>query len=94
MLDMLASLPSQEGYMEMDRYRDFRKVFLGSDEGKRVMREILAWGRLFRAPVLGRPIDPYAMAIAHGESNIAKKLLTIIHDEPKEKPQRTGKKPS
>lgn len=92
LLDMLASLPIQEGYTPMDRYRDFRKVFLDSVEGQRVLREIVAWGRLFRAPVLGKPIDPYAMAISYGESNIAKKLLTIIHDEPTEQPQRTRKK--
>lgn len=91
MLDMLASLPSQEGYTPMDRYRDFRKVF-GSDEGKRVLREILSWGRMFRAPLLGKPIDPYAMAVAFGEKNIALKLLATVHSEPPEKQQRTRKR--
>jgi hypothetical protein len=87
MLDMLASLPMQEGNTPMDRYRDFKKVF-GTDEGKRVMLEILSWGRMFRSPVLGKPIDPYAMAVAFGERNIALKLLATVHTEPKDKPTR------
>lgn len=90
-LDMLASLPSQEGYTPMDRYRDFRKVF-GTAEGKKVLREILSWGRLFRSPILGTPIDPYRMSIAFGERNIALKLLATINEEPTEQPQRTRKK--
>lgn len=90
-LDLLASLPSQEGYTPMDRYRDFRKVFLGSVEGKRVLRELLSWGRMFRAPPLGNPIDPPRVFIALGERNIALKLLSAIQDEPTDKPQRTRK---
>lgn len=91
LLDMLASLPSQEDYAPMDRYRDFQKVF-GTDEGKRVLREILSWGRIFRSPVLGKPIDPYAMAVTFGERNMALKLMATIHTEPPDKPQRARKK--
>lgn len=91
-LDMLQSLPTQEGYTPMDRYRDFRKVFLGSEEGKRVLREVLSWGRMFSSPVIGNPVDPYRMSIAFGERNIGLKLLSTINYEPTEKPKRTGKK--
>lgn len=91
LLDELASLPSQENYLPMDRYRDFRKVF-GTTEGKRVLREILSWGRMFRSPVLGKPIDPYAMAVAFGERNMALKLMATVHTEPADKPQRARKK--
>ena len=91
LLEMLENLPSQEGYAPMDRYRDFQKVF-GTDEGKRVLREILSWGRMFRAPILGKPIDPYAMAVAFGERNIALKLMATVHTEPPDKPQRARKK--
>lgn len=90
-LDELASLPSQENYLPMDRYRDFKKVF-GTAEGKRVLREILSWGRMFRSPVLGKPIDPYAMAVAFGERNMALKLMAAVYTEPKDKPQSTRKK--
>jgi hypothetical protein len=91
MLDALAALPSQDGYSPVERYRDFRKVF-STDDGKRVLREILSWGRMFRAPVLGKPIDPYAMAVALGERNIALKLMATVHTEPPDKPQRTTDK--
>ena len=87
-LDILGSLPSQDGYSPMDRYRDFRKVE-STDEGKRVLREILSWGRMFRAPILGKPIDPYAMAVAFGERNIALKLLATLYNEPKEQLSRS-----
>lgn len=83
-LNLILSLPASDQYSRMDAYRDMRKVFLGSDEGKRVLREILSWGRMFRAPILGKPIDPYAMAVAFGERNIALKLLATLYNEPKE----------
>ena len=91
-LDELSGLPSQEGYSPVERHRDFQKVF-GTDDGKRVLREILSWGRMFRSPVLGKPIDPYAMAVAFGERNIALKLLATVHTQPPDKPQRTRKEP-
>ena len=91
LLDSLAALPSQDGFSPVDRYRDFRKVF-GTDEGKRVLREILSWGRMFRAPVLGKPIDPYAMAVAFGERNIALKLMAAVYTQPTDKPTTQRKK--
>jgi hypothetical protein len=94
LLDMLSSLPSQDGYTPMDRYRDFRKLFLGSDEGKRVLREVLSWGRMFRAPALGNPIDSHRMAVAFGERNIALKLMATINIEPTAQPKPTRKKTS
>ena len=91
LLDELAALPSQEGYSPVERYRDFRKVF-STDEGKRVLREILSWGRLFRAPILGKPIDPYAMAVAFGERNLALKLMATVYTQPTDKPSTQRKK--
>lgn len=88
-LEFLASLPANgPGYTDMDRYRDFRKVLMGSDEGKRVLREILSWGHMFKPPVHGRPIDPLAMAIDGGERNMALRLLATVNQEPPERPQR------
>lgn len=91
LLEELAALPSQDGYSPIERYRDFRKVF-GTDEGKRVLREILSWGRMFRAPILGKPIDPYAMAVAFGERNMALKLMATIYTEPVDKPATQSRK--
>ena len=91
LLDALARRLSDENYLPMDRYRDFQKVF-GSVEGKRVLLEILSWGRMFKATVLGGPIDSYAMAVAFGERNMALKLMAAVYIEPKDKPQRTRQK--
>jgi len=91
LLEALMHMPSTEGYLPMDKYRDFRKVFT-TDEGKRVLSEIMSWGRLTHATLLGRPIDPYAMAVAFGERNMALKLLATVLNEPIEKPQQARKR--
>lgn len=94
-LDIIEELlkgTSVDGYSPMDRYRDFKKVF-GTEDGKRVLREIVAWGRLLRPPIMGKPIDPYAMAISLGERNLASKIMAAIHNEPPDKPNRTRKEP-
>ena len=88
--ELLAELPSRAGYSPTDRYRDFRKVF-GTDEGKRVLGEIIDWGRLLRSPLLGNPIDSHAMAIAFGERNMALKLMAAVYTEPLDKPQRSNR---
>ena len=75
----------------MDRYRDFRKVF-GTAEGKRVLNEIVAWGRILRTPVLGKPIDPHAMAVAFGERNLALKIIAAVYIEPVDKPEKQSRK--
>ena len=90
--ELLATLPSRDGYPPMERYRDFRKVF-GTEEGKRVLGEILSWGRILGSPILGRPVDPYAMAIAFGERNMAQKLMAAVYIEPVDKPTTQRKKP-
>ena len=81
-LGMLQALHPVEGYAPMDRYRDFKDVF-STDQGKRVLREILSWGRVFRSPSFSSPIDPYAMAVTFGERNMALKLLATINHEPR-----------
>ena len=91
-LRFLEELPSLEGYTPQDRYRDFRLVF-SSEEGRRIMAEILSWGKLLRAPVLGNPIDPFRLAIYEGNRNIARKLLTTYLSEPTEPQDKQKVKP-
>ena len=88
--ELLANLPSSE-YSPIDRYRDFRKVF-GTAEGKRALNEIVSWGRILRTPVLGKPIDPYAMAVAFGERNMALKIIAAVYTEPVDKPAKQSRK--
>lgn len=89
-LNEIAGLPSEK-YLPKERYHDFRKIFLGSNEGKRVLREIVSWGRLLKQPIIGNPIDPYSMAIQLGERNIALRLLATLFNEPPEPPTRAKK---
>lgn len=91
LLEALTSFPSQQNYTPKDRYHDFRRIFT-SDEGKRVLREILSWGGMFRPSVIGNPVDPYRMAIREGERNMALRLLAAIYNEPPERPEKTGKR--
>ena len=91
-IEILLSLPSSEGYSAKDRYHDFRRVFTGSEEGKRVFREILAWGRMFRPSALNTPVDPYLTHIREGERNIALKLLHVVNNEPPELKSKTQHK--
>lgn len=92
MLSVLASLPSAENYTQRDRYHDFRRIFMGSEEGKRVFREILSWGHILRPSSFGSPIDPYLTHVRDGEANIARRLLVTVTNEPPEKPVQAKRK--
>ena len=93
LFDALMKLPSPEGYTAMDRYRDFRQLFMGSEQGTRVLREILAWGHMFRPGFsAGGPIDPYRLSIHEGERNMALRLLGTINSEPVTKPAQVNRK--
>ena len=89
--DELGYLPISEAYTPQDRYHDFRRLFMGSDEGKRVFREMLSWGRLFRTAAHGTPIDPLQLAIREGERNFALRLLNTVYNEPQQQPTQTRK---
>jgi len=97
LIDELARLPSTEGYTAADRYHDFRRVLMGTDEGKRVLAEILSWARMFDRGIrrLGPgPIDPLGLALAEGQRNIALRLIATVYHEPKPQPDRAVSKPT
>ena len=91
LLDSLNDLPITKNYSKKDIYADFRQVFTGSDQGKRVYRELLAWGKMFNSSVSGSPIDPYKMMIAEGHRNFAIKLMAAVNIEPPEQPNQQTK---
>lgn len=72
------------GYSDADRYRDFRQVFLATDQGRRVLYEIFSWANLFRAVFI--PGDPYATHYRDGERNIGLKILATLNAEPAPQP--------
>ena len=87
-LAVLADYPLPEGYTDLDRYRDFQKVFLGTDEGRRVLKIILEWGHVLRRHPRPAPIDPNLMLIAEGERDLALAIFSAITEEPRQKPQQ------
>lgn len=74
------------GRTSLDRYREFRKVFLDTDEGKRVLYDILALGHLLKPSAVRG--DPYETYRREGERNIALQITAIVHVEPRERPER------
>ena len=92
LLDVMTSLPGGVPYPPADRYHDFRRVFLGTDEGRRVLREIVAWGRLLRAPAMSSPIDTSAFLIQEGERNIVRRLLSTVTTEPPKQTERANRR--
>ena len=88
-LEILAELSVPEDYTPLDRYSDFRKVFLETDQGRRVLRQILGWGHLLKSHlVMSRPIDPYAILAAEGERNLALRIFSVMLVEPPERPDK------
>ena len=71
---------------KLDQYRDFKKVFLGSDDGRRVLHDILTFGHIYRSSAVRG--DSHETYRREGERNIALKILTTIHQEPKEQPTK------
>ena len=87
-LDYLASLPVTENYSLRDKYQDFHQLF-STTQGKRVLREILSWGRMFASPITSNSVDPYLSHVRIGEQNIALKLLGTVINEPVKRPVNT-----
>lgn len=84
----LASAHAGKNYTKMDKYRDFRRVFLDSEEGKRVLYEILSWGGMFRPSSRGN-FDTNETFFHDGERNLALKIMTTMNAEPKARPTST-----
>jgi hypothetical protein len=80
-------------YTEEDRYREFRQVFLDTEQGRRVLYQILRWGHKFASSAKLAGFDPYKTMFHEGERNMALHIFATIHQQPQAKPQRqTSKK--
>ena len=82
----LAAVHPGKSYHPIDRYADFRSVFLGSEQGQRVLYELLSWGGMFRPR---RSFDTNETFFNEGERNIALKIMTTMNAEPKARPTST-----
>lgn len=78
---------------KVDRYRDFQKVFLGSEEGKRVLHDILGFAKLSAAIAapFPEPVDEKRMMILEGGRQLAITIITVLHKQHdnEERPNKT-----
>lgn len=86
-LELLASLPVPDQYTPLDRYHDFREVFLKTEQGRRVLKQILVWGHLLERFKRTLPIDPHMNSIAEGERSLALAIFTALSREPSTRPE-------
>lgn len=63
-------------YNGADRRRDFRRVFLDSQAGKRVLYELFAWSHMFSSTFV--PGDSYATHWREGGRDIGLRILTVL----------------
>lgn len=75
----------------MDVYRDFRAVFLGTEQGKRVLNDILTWCHLGHSSIKPGPVDPYAVMASEGERRIGLRIQTVMSAEPTAKPKQQNR---
>lgn len=78
-----------KGYSKLDRYRDFRGLFLDDPRGMRVLYEIFSWGNMFRPSGPVSNFNTNETFFHDGERNLALRILAAMNAEPKEKPQRS-----
>lgn len=83
----------RDKYTKMDRYRDFRKVFLESEEGKRVLYELMGWGGIYRSLPINPDQKDRDVFVSLGSRNLILQLLSTINLEPKmEQPKQAVRK--
>lgn len=83
---------SRSNYTNEDRYRDFRQLFLSTEQGKRVLHELMSWGRVFK-PTIPRPNEKeYMIWVNEGMRNFALKLMAALNAEPIDSPKKTSSK--
>jgi hypothetical protein len=82
-LAALAASHPGKGYSKVDRYREFRRVFLDSEEGKRVLYEIFSFCGMFRSAAPAANFDPHQTMFLNGQQDIAFLLLATMNAEPR-----------
>lgn len=84
--------PGKNYYTKMDRYRDFQRVFLDSEQGKRVLYEILLWSHITRPSAPLAQFDPYETMFLDGERSIGIQIMATMNEEPPTRPTNTKEK--
>ena len=76
---------------DLDRYKDFRTVFLDTEPGRRVFNEILGMGYMAHDPIKYNKagVDVNATLIATGERKMALAIHRLTMVEPPPPPRKT-----
>ena len=85
----LAQAHPGKAYKPMDKYRAFRRLFLDSEQGRRVLYELMSWGHMYRSPAKMSNFDTNETFFHEGESHFAKLIMSTMHAEPKARPAST-----
>jgi len=86
-----AASAEQQGYQNSPQmFEDFRRVFLTTEQGKRVFHQIMIWGGQFRSSVV--PGDPYGTHTNEGQRSLAARILASVLREPKELPNKQNRR--
>lgn len=91
-VDLILSIPPIVNYSAEDRYRDFQRVFLGSEEGTRVLRWLLDETKLFSTVRPVSPVDVHLITFHEGERHVGMKLLQVLTVDPTSQPKPTTAK--
>ncbi len=82
LLDELGDGP--EPYDKMERYKDFRAVFL-TDQGRKVLREILNLGGYMKSSAPRSNYEPHETMFREGARALSINILDIVNTEPRER---------
>lgn len=78
--EVAAVHPGARQRLPMDRYREFRQVFLATDAGRRVLYDIFAAGHMYRSSY--QRGDPHHTTFQEGERNLALYIQQTLINEP------------
>ncbi len=83
LFDVLSKSRAGSGYSAEDRRQDFRTVLLGSEAGRRVLYELLAWSHLFASTFV--PGGSHATHWREGGRDVGLRILAALSPEPPSK---------
>lgn len=75
-----------ENYTQADRYRDFRRIFLEDEIGRRVFTQIMTWCHPFKTSYVTG--DPSLTYLLEGERNIGLRIIVAMFESPTPMPPK------
>ena len=78
-----------EHYAPLDIYRDFLRIFMETDEGRRVLHQIFTWAGLYRSSAKRAAFDPNETMFHEGARDLGLTIMRAMATEPKPQPGTT-----